>query len=204
MNKNLVERFKNGGEIAVNCKTEHEAKTLIEWCYNNGMRWSGESSVSTFWERYGKRTCYICSPVDNLIFYDDDKTLKCSGKKIVPFSKMFDGKFTKDDLKTGMRVELRNGQQFLVLLDYETTSYGKGAFVRDNGFMSIRTYDDNLIMRNDRDKQYDVMKVFKPSSDSSVLYFEHAVLVWERTEPKELTLSEVSKLLGYDVKIVGD
>jgi len=109
----------------------------------------------------------------------------------------------KSNLETGMRVTLRNGDVYFVLLgvpvgaedEYEDILYNA------NDFIYLKDYDDELWDRNDR--KYDIIKVEYPICIFSVLKPEanHKVL-WIRPT-RELKLHEIEKELGCSVRIIG-
>lgn len=104
--------------------------------------------------------------------------------------------FTKADLKEFDVVEFRDSSKALVTKD---------AFMDDleaDGF-SFRTWNDDLKDNTHTDK-YDIMKVYRPT-DSLPLdksKWKDLPVVYERTEVKEMTVEEISKALGYEVKVV--
>lgn len=52
------EKFKNG-KLAVNCTTEEQAKEFVKWCFDNDFKWAfGFSNDVTYFNYYGKKTCY--------------------------------------------------------------------------------------------------------------------------------------------------
>lgn len=110
----------------------------------------------------------------------------------------------KSLLKSGDIVVLKSGEKCKVFLDYETHYYGKGcfAFIGSNDFMSLSSYDDNLcnkpIFNN-----YSINKIYRPKADGDLMStdLDDYKLVWERKEVKEMTMEEICKALGYDVKI---
>lgn len=76
---------------------------------------------------------------------------------------------TKNDLRTGMVVELRNGQRYLVLLgELPTACYGvqEGILISDDGFKTMDTFNDGLRNINCGDDSCDVIKVFKGNISS--------------------------------------
>lgn len=89
--------------------------------------------------------------------------------------------FTKDDLKDGMIVEYRNGKRALVIA---------GHFVNKFGFMSISSYNDDLInIKNSTSlsRDYDIRRVYRPKSNEICnidhIFESHRLdLVWKRKE----------------------
>ena len=56
-NQERIEKFKNEN-VAVNCKTEEEARKFIEWCYENGFEWDISKPGVTHFYYYEDKTCY--------------------------------------------------------------------------------------------------------------------------------------------------
>lgn len=104
--------------------------------------------------------------------------------------------FTKADLKEFDIVEFRNGRQALITMDIIFGRLGIGGYFVD-------TWDDDL-KDNTGLPQYDIMKVYRPIGilplDKSK--WKGLPLIYKRTEVKEMTVEEISKALGYEVKVV--
>ena len=115
------------------------------------------------------------------------------------------------DLKTGMRIILRNGGEYIVLKDV-ITPYEEGKedmyILIDGGWMSSSSYNDDLTSKGNS-KDFDIMEVYEQNNgeylDGSVLdknAIKKMNLIWKREEKKKMTVSEICKELGYDVEIV--
>lgn len=102
-------------------------------------------------------------------------------------------------IEPGSIVECRSGEKFIYLNGFFMHS-GGSMYLGDAG---INTFDDDLIFKP-KDKDFDIMRIFKSKSITLNDFFAHRNLnlVWERREPKEMTLEEVEKELGYPIKIV--
>lgn len=112
---------------------------------------------------------------------------------------------TKADLKTGMRVKTRNGITYVVVLNYKTGLYGfqDVFFVGDNGFMTGDSYGDDLLCITSGEYSFDIAKVYAQPKDHFFLNIkETGRIIWERKEPKSMTLAEIEQELGYPVKII--
>ena len=109
----------------------------------------------------------------------------------------------KSDLKTGMVVESRNGDKYLVMLNPDCE--GKDLICFSGSYMSLKDYTDTLEYPN---SDYGIVKVFTIGKSISYILSAKALLefklIWEREERKEMTLKEIEKELGYKIKIVGD
>lgn len=95
---------------------------------------------------------------------------------------------TKQDLKSGMVVETREGKLYLVVDDFLTN---------DNGFLLLEEYDENL--KDVGNKIFDIVKVYKRYNDfyennagslKTLLNKDKLTLLWER---KEITLTDKEK-----------
>ena len=117
---------------------------------------------------------------------------------------------TKDDLKSGMIVVLRDGTKMMVLTDCYTAYHGNQQFclIDAGGFMNSDEYNNDLL-DEDGSVDYDIMKVYCNSINSytyNMNQLDESTLLWDRKckykEPKEMTISEIEKQLGYSIKIV--
>lgn len=107
--------------------------------------------------------------------------------------------FAKADLKTGMVVETRNENRYFVL-----EQEGRIKVIDVVGSCLGEIYDD---LTADK-KEDDIMVVYQAPAFDDVteiadLYMKNGYVLWERQEPREMTLEEVEKELGYKIKIVG-
>lgn len=103
------------------------------------------------------------------------------------------------DLKDGMRVVLRNNTVCVVI---------GGMLCFYNGWIGkiYGDYDESLCFINE--DEWDIIKVFDVLSYGridnmlSLEILSKEIPIWIREEPKELTLAQVCKALGYTVKII--
>ncbi|WP_300369943.1 hypothetical protein [Brachyspira sp.] len=91
--------------------------------------------------------------------------------------------FTKDDLETGMIIETRNCEKYLVLKEYETKLLGPGMFadIESEGFLSFSDYSQSMYTDM---RMYDIMRVWDKQSDSKFLNFntDKRTLLFNRYE----------------------
>lgn len=118
------------------------------------------------------------------------------------YVEMIEGKVTemkKSDLIAGKHVvETREEKKYLIFDSKE----GKFMYGICDGFMNLKNYDESLKLM-DEDEDFDIMKVYELKYPASKYSINRALtLIWERTEPKEMTMEELEKELGYKVKIV--
>lgn len=104
--------------------------------------------------------------------------------------------FTKDDLREFDIVEFRSGRKLLVTMDLVSARLDVGGY-------TFGTWDDDL-KDNTCAPQYDIMKVYRPTDSipTDKSKWIDLPLIYERTEVKEMTVEEISKALGYEVKVV--
>lgn len=94
-------------------------------------------------------------------------------------------KFTKKDIQFGDVITLGNGERYV---------YAGNALCGENhgvcdGY-SIKAWDENLKSTLEN-KNKDIVKIERNGN-----------VIWEREEVREMTIEEISKVLGYEVKIV--
>jgi hypothetical protein len=104
----------------------------------------------------------------------------------------------KEDLKTGMRVELRNGDIYVVCKN-TGTDYGD-ILSSNNTWIELGDFNEDITFkeRGSYTSQNDIVKVYKFSGflDSK------GELLWEREEEaEEMTMEEICKELGREVKV---
>ena len=109
---------------------------------------------------------------------------------------------TKEDLRNGMVVETRKGNRYCVC---------GGRFIGFEGWLNSVDFNDFLeceplnislegkLLRDEFtiDKIYDEIQVL-----NDMKYEKSLKLLWEREVPKEMTVAEIEKELGYPIKIV--
>lgn len=129
----------------------------------------------------------------------------------------------KSDLKTGMIVEVRSGEEYVVFIDVCITQYVLENYIdqdknnsllidsANNNWLDLGSYNENMC--SDSGKSFDIMKIYipyHPYGFMNVSYNkEKRHLIWERNtesteeSTKEVTMKELEKYFGYKIKIVG-
>ena len=185
------EDFKNG-KIAVHCKTEEEAKKFIQQRYKHGIKWHYGDENNTHWEDADEKIYYECDGV--YIYY-----LDCKSNEITVVEYKEDNKM---ELKEGMIIECRNGDRYLLrnVRGDLILSANKGwvEYVYDNNFIDIG--EDAKAFNGD----YDIMKIYESKAYVLEDLFDNNYLdcIWERKEPKKMTLAQISEALGYEVEVI--
>ena len=102
------------------------------------------------------------------------------------------------ELKEGMIIECRNGDRYLL-----RKTCGELVASSNDKYISL-DYDEELNENQYFDKDFDVMKVYASKSFILNHLFNDNYLecIWERKEPKKMTLAQISKALGYEVEVI--
>ena len=197
MKKFNWDEFKNiGNKIAVHCKTEEEVVDFCKQMHEHGMKWcTGKSYMEkTNYEEYKGETCYT-----GFGMFSPYRHYNSVGYEILEWSDYMQKKFTKADLEDGMVVEQRDRDMYLVLA---------GMVVRKRGYNRIGDYDDDLKCAGYTGG--DIVKVYR-ITPGSLGCVEHVFikcnleLIWERKEPKKMTVEEMQKkleeLTGEEIEV---
>lgn len=189
--------FKNkDNKIAVNCKTEEEAKDFCKQMHEHGMKWNGGFSYLDYtnYRIYRERTCYIAKGE-----YCFKNYYEKGGYTILEWSDYMQKEFTKSDLKDGMVVE------------YNDNRFGKRLVVGDfltgeDGYVDLGDYNENL---ENVVSDLEIVRVYKikcMGKISSIMKDYNLELIWERKEPKKMTVEEMrqklEELTGEEIEVM--
>lgn len=125
----------------------------------------------------------------------------------------------KSDLKTGMIVETRNGQEYVVFIDickpqYILENYSKECSSvlvnsKNRMWLNFDNYNEDMCF-DENDESFDIMKVYIPNHPYAFMDIPHEdtlrKLIWNREhiEPeKEMTIKELENYFGCKIKIIG-
>ena len=187
------------GNYAMHCKTEEEAESFCEYLNSLGKRWcDGDSYVEdNGWDAHKSETCYV--------FNSDYRRpvigAMNDGCTILEWSDFMRDTFTKANLKNGDVILRADGDVEIVCID-------TGTLICQYGFNALTELNEDLTsVFSTEDDNGDVVAVRRPitPADCQFSAFEDRFgkLVYERkTEPEEMTLEEVCKALGKEIKIV--
>ena len=124
----------------------------------------------------------------------------------------------KSDLKTGMIIETRDGNEYVVFINTCQPGFCSDCYRDENGdialivnqenylWTSLNNYDEGLC-KNDNNKYGDIVKIYIPSHPYAFMDITYEKsdrkLIWER-EPqiKEMTMEDLEKHFGCKIKIV--
>lgn len=197
MKKFNWDEFKNKyNKIVVHCKTEEEAKDFCKQMHEHGMKWcNGESYLkNTNYNARNEGTCYY-----GVGEYSSRVFAEKYNYKILEWSDYMQKEFTKSDLKDGMVVE------------YNDNSFGKRLVVGDfligeDGYADLGDYNENL---KNVVSDLEIVRVYKikcMGKISSIMYDVNLELIWERKEPKKMTVEEMrqklEELTGEEIEVM--
>lgn len=108
----------------------------------------------------------------------------------------------KSDLRTGMRVTLRDGSVYFVFKDVPVGDDYFDILCMGDDYLILDDYDENLCDCDNR--KYDIVKIEIPMYIPDVFNPEskYYKVIWERPI-REITLREIEKELGCTVRIIG-
>ena len=197
MKKFNWDEFKNiKNKIAVHCKTEEEAKDFCKQMHEHGMEWRDGKSYLEHTE-YGKHlseTCYTGTRGFAYYSFCENK-----GYEILEWSDYMQKEFTKSDLKDGMVVK------------YNDNCFGKrlvigGFLIGEDGYADLGDYNENLKSMASDLEIVRVYKIKHMGKFSSIMKNHKLELIWERKEPKKMTVEEMRKkleeLTGEEIEVM--
>jgi hypothetical protein len=190
------------GELYVDLNSKEEIDDFLNQCADRGLCWaSGDKANQGVVPKYFQDRLLVTygrwSPFNNemVLMYVAGKPSK--NKQIIKWSDYMKRKnFTKADFESGMVVECRNGERFLVLRD---------KLLDGAHWKNIDNYTTEMKECVKGTYPYDIMKVYDTigvTNLHNIFSDENLILIWERQEVEEMTLEEVCKLLGKEIKIV--
>lgn len=185
------------GDYVMHCKTKEEAKSFCDYLHKHGRTWCGGRSYKdyTMWDQYMKDTAYC---------FNEGSFSPCAyyatrGYTVLEWSDFTDKPFTKADLKTGDVILRKSGEVEIVIRELNVLVY-------KNGWSDLASVDEDLTDKTG--KSYNIVAVRRPieEGDCQFCAFErnYGTLIYDRNrdEVEELTLAEVCKLLGKNIKII--
>lgn len=182
------------GDYVMWCKTEEEAKDFCRVMHESGRKWkSGKSYKINNWILYKEHMCYVFN--DNMFISKDDAI--DDGYKILKWEDFMEKEFTLSDLKVGMLVVLRDERKYLIARTIDNELVG----TRDSGYMHIDRYENDLSFEgcstNDIVEVYNIKKSKKHMYSYST---DDRELLFQRKEPKELTMQEIADKFNIPVE----
>lgn len=192
------------GELYVDLKSKEEVDGFLDQCAIRGLRWASgdKANEGTMKKYYGDRMLITYDTYD---YINNKRALLISltgctdNKQIIKWSDFMNNAFRKEDLRTGDIVKFGGGELGIVISDLGVIACKNG------GWIDFNSVKDDLTSSFVREK-YDIIAVRRPNEKSACAFdafgCERGILIYERKEPEEMTLAEVCKLLGKEIKIV--
>lgn len=182
------------GKYAMHCKTKEEAKDFCAYLDSIGRMWN-------IGDRYIDYNCYDSYQEDTVYFFNEGTYGKINyvdaDYTILEWEDFMNSTFTKADLKTGDVILFRDGET-------EICNCELGMLIDKNDWDDLNYFNNDLTCRITKD--YDIVAVRRPREKGHCIFnafeFELGELVYERKEVEEMTLAEVCKLLGKEIKII--
>lgn len=181
------------GKYVMHCKTKSEAKNFCAYLDSVGRTWcsGGHYTDCNNYDHYRENTVYYF----NEGTYCDISEARERNYTILEWKNFMI--FTKADLQTGDVILRRDGTT-------EIYNGELGMFITKDG------WNDLDHERNDLtdliSSEFDIIAVRRPHNKFDCVFDafvkERGELVYERKEVEEMTLAEVCKLLGKEIKII--
>ena len=199
MRKFNWDEFKNKyNKIAVNCKTEEEAKDFCKRMHEHGMKCcTGKSYMEkTNYEEYKGETCYY-----GIGEYSSRVYAEKYNYKILEWSDYMQKEFTKADLEDGMVVEYR-------CKDYGKRMVVGNMLIGEDGSHRLEAYENDLT-QGYAESQLSIIRVYKIKNERNFKHImddDNLELIWERKERKKMTVEEMreklEELTGEEIEVM--
>jgi hypothetical protein len=177
-------------------KTEKEMRDeLKEYCQSK-PGCSEECKLHKFFDGYGSchsRCDYVTlKEYYEMVFGKEDKEMEM---------------FNKEDIKPGYLLEIEaDGVKHLAIVTYGSVAFSGQrpnlCYSSEHKWGSIDNLTKDLCHKDNTMCKVTKVYGYALNSDAYKLDTYHRPLLWERREPKEMTVAEIEELLGYPVKIV--
>ena len=102
------------------------------------------------------------------------------------------------EFKEGMIIECRNGDRYLL------RKFGDDLICSNNTKYIYVHYDEELNENKYCQEDFDIMKIYESNARvlGNLLNNDYLECIWERKEPKKMTLAQISEALGYEVEVI--
>lgn len=162
-----------GNSCCVICGVTGEGELVFNdrgWGVYDSHRFATESDKTILFNALSKQNKYYC---------EQTKTIKEMKKE-----------FTKEDLKSGMWIECRNGNRYLLINDKLD---GKLWGYRDRGKIKTEDLNDNLTFPI---SQWDIIKIWHYDNpmDTNEVDFGSKNLVWQRNTKQDQIKSKIDEI----------
>ena len=183
------------GKYVMHCKTEEEAKDFCNYLHSVGRKWSSGGS-------YAKETNYCVYGTDSMYIFNEGliggiESWSIRDYKILEWSDFMNKEFTKADLRTGDVVKFENGKVGIANCELKM-------FIGVDWWLDFDSLKEDLTRK--QAYRYDIVAIRRPIDKGDCMFCafdgKYGTLVYERKEVEEMTLAEVCRLLGREIKIV--
>lgn len=142
LNKNLWNKFLNG-ELAVNCRTENQAKKFLKYCEEQGIKWTDGTLLSDYlgWEEYKEKTTYGIQR--GLIYRNYDVEVRF-GIEVIPYKQFFKPEPEKKGLYGKYNITKADGTECDPDADYFVLRLDKDKHARE----AVLAYADSVEVEN--------------------------------------------------------
>ena len=185
------------GKYVMHCKTEEEARNFCNYLHSVGRKWCVGTSylTCTNYQRYKELTAYEFN--EGSMCYVDYYKSPSENYTILEWEDFMNSTFTKADLKTGDVILRKTGQVEIVIKELDV-------LVRPQFCNRLSDFNEDLThsyLPNE-----DIIAVRRPKIPTdcqfSAFKEKRGTLIYEREEVEEMTLAQVCKLLGKNIKII--
>ena len=166
-------------------------KIFVGLCTNQVE--SGKSYKINNWILEKEHMCYVFN--DNMFLSKEDAI--DDGYTILEWEDFMEKEFTLSDLKVGMLVENRGGDRYIIA---QNEGYMFGA--NETGWMDFDNFKDDMTYTYEPEPYFDIIKVYGiPRLNTNFFNYniKNRKLLFERKEPKELTMQEIADKFGIPV-----
>ena len=183
------------GKYVMHCKTKDEAKNFCAYLDSVGRTWcsGGHYTDGNNYDRYRENTVYYF----NEGTYCDISDARERNYTILEWEDFMNNTFTKADLRTGDVILRRDGTT-------EIYNGELGMFITKDGWNDLDCERNDLT--DSISSEFDIVAVRRPRNKFDCVFDafvkERGELVYERKEVEEMTLAEICKLLGKEIKII--
>ena len=183
------------GKYVMHCKTKGEAKNFCAYLDSVGRTWcsGGHYTDGNNYDRYSENTVYYF----NEGTYCDISDARERNYTILEWEDFMNNTFTKADLQTGDIIMRRDGTT-------EIYNGELGMFITKDGWNDLAHERNDLT--DSISSEFDIVAVRRPRNKFDCVFDafvkERGELVYERKEVEEMTLAEICKLLGKEIKII--
>ncbi len=183
------------GKYVMHCKTEAEAKNFCAYLDSVGRTWcsGGHYTDGNNYDRYRENIVYYF----NEGTYCDISDARERNYTILEWEDFMNNTFTKADLQTGDVILRRDGTT-------EIYNGELGMFITKDGWNDLAHERNDLT--DSISSEFDIVAVRRPRNKFDCVFDafvkERGELVYERKEVEEMTLAEICKILGKEIKII--